>query len=104
MDIKEIKSIVEDVVFLDLETSGLNPHISEILEIGAIKIEKNKSTSFHTFVKNKKEVPLEIFSLCTNLKQSDLDKAPTLYHIKNKLIEFLGDKKHVIGERKHVNF
>ena len=93
MDIKEIKSIVEDVVFLDLETSGLNPHISEILEIGAIKIEKNKSTSFHTFVKNKKEVPLEIFSLCTNLKQSDLDKAPTLYHIKNKLIEFLGDKK-----------
>ena len=69
----EIKSIVQDVVFLDIETSGLNPYTSEILEIGAIKIEDNKSTSFHTFVKNKKEVPLEIFSLCSNLSQKDLN-------------------------------
>ena len=52
MDINKIKSIVQDVVFIDLETSGLNPHNSEILEIGAIKSENNKLTSFHTFVKN----------------------------------------------------
>lgn len=93
MDINKIKSIVQDVVFIDLETSGLNPHNSEILEIGAIKSENNKLTSFHTFVKNKREIPLEIFSLCTDLKQSDLDNAPTLCEIKKKLIEFLGDKK-----------
>lgn len=93
MDINKIKSIVQDVVFLDLETSGLNPHNSEILEIGAIKSENNKLTSFHTFVKNKREIPLEIFSLCTDLKQSDLDNAPTLCEIKKNLIEFLGDKK-----------
>lgn len=61
MNINKIKSIVQDVVFLDLETSGLNPFTAEILEIGAIKIENNKITSFHTLVKNKKEVPLEIF-------------------------------------------
>ena len=93
MDINKIKSIVQDVVFIDLETSGLNPHNSEILEIGAIKSENNKLTSFHTFVKNKREIPLEIFSLCTDLKQSDLDNAPTLCEIKKNLIEFLGDKK-----------
>ena len=93
MDINKIKSIVQNVVFLDLETSGLNPHNSEILEIGAIKSENNKLTSFHTFVKNKREIPLEIFSLCTDLKQSDLDNAPTLCEIKKKLIDFLGDKK-----------
>ena len=93
MDINKIKSIVQDVVFIDLETSGLNPHNSEILEIGAIKSENNKLTSFHTFVKNKREIPLEIFSLCTDLKQSDLDNAPTLCEIKKKLIDFLGDKK-----------
>ena len=63
MDINKIKSIVQDVVFIDLETSGLNPYNSEILEIGAIKSENNKLTSFHTFVKNKREIPLEIFSL-----------------------------------------
>jgi len=83
MNINEINSIVQDVVFLDIETSGLNPYTSEILEIGAIKIENNKLTSFHTFVRNKKEVPLEVFSLCTNLNQNDLDKAPNLYEIKN---------------------
>ena len=93
MDINKIKSIVQDVVFIDLETSGLNPYNSEILEIGAIKSENNKLTSFHTFVKNKREIPLEIFSLCTDLKQSDLDNAPTLCEIKKNLIEFLGDKK-----------
>ena len=93
MDINKIKSIVQDVVFIDLETSGLNPHNSEILEIGAIKSENNKLTSFHTFVKNKREIPLEIFSLCTDLKQSDLDNAPTVCEIKKKLSDFLGDKK-----------
>ena len=89
MNINEINSIVQDVVFLDIETSGLNPYTSEILEIGAIKIENNKLTSFHTFVRNKKEVPLEVFSLCTNLNQNDLDKAPNLYEIKNDLLRFL---------------
>lgn len=93
MNINEINSIVQDVVFLDIETSGLNPYTSEILEIGAIKIENNKLTSFHTFVRNKKEVPLEVFSLCTNLNQNDLDKAPNLYEIKNDLLRFLGNKK-----------
>lgn len=93
MNINKIKSIVQDVVFLDLETSGLNPFTAEILEIGAIKIENNKITSFHTLVKNKKEVPLEIFSLCTDLKKEDLNNAPNLLDIKGNLIRFLGDKK-----------
>ena len=93
MDINKISSIVQNVVFVDINTSGVNPYTAEILEIGAIKIENNKSASFHTFVKNKKEVPLEIFSLCTNLEQKHLDNAPSLYEIKRKFIEFLGDKK-----------
>lgn len=93
MNINEIKSVVQDVVFLDLETSGLNPFSAEILEIGAIKVENNKITSFHTFIKNKKEVPLEIFSLCTDLNKEDLNNAPNLIDIKRDLIGFLGDKK-----------
>ena len=38
---KKIVSIVKDVVFLDIETSGLNPKNSEILEIGAVKIDRD---------------------------------------------------------------
>lgn len=93
MNINDIKSVVQDVVFLDLETSGLNPFTAEILEIGAIKVENNKITSFHSLVKNKKEVPIEIFSLCTGLKKDDLYNAPNLIEIKEKLKDFLGDKK-----------
>ena len=91
MKFNNIKSLIDNVIFLDLETSGLNPRNSEILEIGAIKIENQEITFFHTFVKNKKEVPLEIFSLCNNLKQSDLDKAPSLNNISNEFLKFLGD-------------
>ena len=93
MNINDIKSIVQDVVFVDLETSGLNPFTAEILEIGAIKIENNKITSFHSLVKNKKEVPIEVFSFCTDLKRDDLYNAPNLIEIKGKFKDFLGNKK-----------
>lgn len=93
MKLESIKSLIDNVIFLDIETSGLNPHNSEILEIGAIKVENNNIASFHTFVKNEKEVPLEIFSLCKNLNEEDLNKAPNLYMIKDKFISFLGDKQ-----------
>ena len=76
-------SIIKDVVFLDIETSGLNPKNSEILEIGAIKIDKENNVSiFNTLVKNKFKVPPEIFSLCKDLTQKDLDKAPSLTQVK----------------------
>lgn len=108
MEYSNIKSLVDNVVFLDIETSGLNPQTSEILEIGAIKIENKNITSFHTFVKNKKEVPLEIFSLCTNLKQKDLDNAPNLNEIKDKLLSFLEDKTIICHngdfERKFISY
>lgn len=93
MKLENIKSLIDNVIFLDIETSGLNPYNSEILEIGAIKIENNNISSFHTFVKNEKEVPLEIFSLCKNLKEEDLSKAPNLYMIKEKFINFLENKQ-----------
>ncbi len=93
MKLENIKSLIDNVIFLDIETSGLNPYNSEILEIGAIKIENNNISSFHTFVKNEKEVPLEIFSLCKNLKEEDLSKAPNLYMIKDKFINFLENKQ-----------
>ena len=86
-------SIIKDVVFLDIETSGLNPKNSEILEIGAIKIDKENNVSiFNTLVKNKFKVPPEIFSLCKDLTQKDLDKAPSLTQVKKDFLNFIEDK------------
>lgn len=90
---KKIVSIVKDVVFLDIETSGLNPKNSEILEIGAVKIDRDENIStFNTLVKNKFKVPPEIFSLCKNLNQKDLDKAPSLDEVKEDFLAFIEDK------------
>ena len=49
-----------DIVVYDLETTGLNPETCEIIEIGAIKIEKGKITKkFSTFVKPNSPIPAE---------------------------------------------
>ncbi|MBC5996338.1 exonuclease [Romboutsia ilealis] len=95
-DIIKIKnniiSVLDNVVFLDIETSGLNPSKSEIIEIGAIKIEGTNKFTFETLIKNKREIPLEIFSLCTGLKKEDFKNALELNIVKKKLIEFVEDK------------
>ena len=51
-------SILDNIVFLDIETSGLNPITCEIIEIGAIKLEKGNFKVFNTLIKNNKEIPI----------------------------------------------
>lgn len=87
----DIISVLDNVVFLDIETSGLNPNKSEILEIGAIKIKNNKSYVFDRLIKNKREIPLEILSLCSGLKIEDFNEALDLEIIREKLLEFVED-------------
>ncbi len=90
---KKIVSLINDVVFLDIETSGLDSKNSEILEIGAVKIDKNYNVSiFDTIIKNKSQIPPEIFSLCKNLNLDDFKKAPSLEEVKGEFLDFIEDK------------
>ena len=102
MELNNITSMIDNIVFLDIETSGINPINSEILEIGAIKIDNKNITSFHTFVKNKKEVPLEIFSLCNGLTQSDLDSALSLNSVTTKFLNFIEDKIIICHNKNYI--
>ena len=86
-----MKSILKDVVYLNIVTSGLNPNTSEIIEIAAIKILGDKILKFNTLIKPFEEIPASIFGHCKNLKEDDLNKAPTIYQLKNKFIEFIED-------------
>ena len=79
--INNIESVLDDIVFLDIETSSLNPNKGEILEIGAIKFENNKISTFNTLVKNKREIPLEVFSLCKGLNINDFIKEEDAYSL-----------------------
>ncbi|WP_448376448.1 PolC-type DNA polymerase III [Fervidobacterium sp.] len=88
--INEIEGNIEDATFvvLDLETTGLNPRIDEIMEIGAIKTKKGEVVEeFHTFVKPSKikEKSLEI----TGITEDMLKDAPDMGQVIDALERFL---------------
>lgn len=86
-----LKSVLDNVIFLDLETSGLDENISEIIEIGAVKIKDNKAYTYTTLVKPGGRIPPEIYNLCSGLKEEMFKTAPTLNNIKDEVKEFLED-------------
>ena len=52
-----------DLVFLDIETTGLRPDIDQIIEIGAIKISDDKETEFHRLIRSDIHIPDEVCKL-----------------------------------------
>lgn len=84
-------SVLDNVIYLDIETTGLDPFNSEIIEIGAIKIKNREIQTFTTLIKNNKEIPIEIYSLCSGLEQQDLRNAPTLKQASDEFLNFIED-------------
>jgi ATP-dependent DNA helicase DinG len=79
------------IVFLDIETTGLNPETDRIIEIGAIAVENDIVTDrFSTLINPGKPLPLVIQRLC-GLTDGDLREAPSLPDITDALQRFLAD-------------
>ena len=67
-----------DIVVYDLETTGLDPETCEIIEIGAIKIEKGTITKkFSTFVKPKSPIPADA-SRINHITDDTVEDAPKI--------------------------
>ena len=67
-----------DIVVYDLETTGLDPETCEIIEIGAIKIEKGTITKkFSTFVKPKSPIPADA-SRINHITDDMVEDAPKI--------------------------
>lgn len=88
---EQLKSILDNVIYLDIETSGLDEVCSEIIEIGAVKFKDDKVETFQTLIRPRGRVPVGIYNLCTGLKEEDLYLAPSLGAIRQSLSEFLED-------------
>ncbi|MTI66437.1 MAG: DEAD/DEAH box helicase [Firmicutes bacterium] len=88
---KDLESFLENVVYIDIETSGLEPKSSEILELGAIKVKDSEILTFHSYIKNNKLIPRNTFDICSGLTMKDLENAPNIKEVSKKFIEFIED-------------
>lgn len=78
-------------VFLDLETTGLNKELDEIIEIGAIKATQSKTIdTFQAMVKPKKKISYKIQKL-TGITAELLENALPVKEVLPQLFDFIGD-------------
>ena len=79
-----------DLIFLDLETTGLDVIIGDaICEVGALKVKDKKIIDkFHSLVNPKKKVPHSAY-LVHKISDADLSGAPYFEDIAKELLTFL---------------
>ena len=88
----ERKSVVEQTwVALDLETTGLDNNVDEIIEVGAVKFRGSEVLdSYQTFVNPYKKLS-EFIVNYTHITQADVDFAPPFAVVAGELASFVGD-------------
>jgi ATP-dependent DNA helicase DinG len=78
-------------IFLDLETTGLDPERDEIIEIGAVKAMQGEVTdTFQVLVKPGREISYKIKKL-TGITDEMLKGAPAVKTVLPQLLDFIGD-------------
>lgn len=83
-------SNMQSIVFLDLETTGLDASKNEIIEIGAIKIDEDGfEDNFQYFIKPSRPVSEKISSI-TGITNEMLSQANAIDSILPKLNQFIG--------------
>ncbi|GEM_PF-2479124 len=94
----ELKKICRDFyqgqkfVAIDLETTGLNPRKDEIIEIAAIKFDKNgKGDSFVKFIRPRGYVPFEIQEMLGIPISKIMEEGKPFREIQGEFISFVGN-------------
>ena len=85
-------------ISIDLETTGLNPKLDKIIEIGGVKVLDGKVTdTFSTFVNPAMKLKEHVVEL-TGIRDEMLTDAPTLDEVMPKLLVFL-EELPLLGHR-----
>lgn len=96
-----LKSFPEDYIVLDIETTGLNYMLDEIIEISALKIKNRLITDeYSTLVQPSEPIPEAIEKL-TGISNEDLKYAPQINDIIPEFYEFVSDMI-IVGH--NINF
>lgn len=84
--------MIDSYICIDLETTGLNPKIDKIIEIGAVKVKEGKVVdTFSTFINPCRKLEDRIVEL-TGIQEEWLCDAPKIEEVFPKLLEFLGEE------------
>ena len=95
----------KEFIVFDIETTGLDPSIDEIIEIGAIKVENNTIIEeFHSLIKPNYKIDAFITEL-TGITNDMVIEAPKVDEVLKKFISFIGNSI-LIGHNVHfdINF
>lgn len=83
--------MINTYISIDLETTGLNPKLDKIIEIGAVKVVEGQVVdTFSTFVNPGRKLEERIVEL-TGITDEQLNCAPDIEEVFPKLEEFLED-------------
>ena len=86
-----VKRIHEGYVAFDLETTGLDYHTDEIIEIGAVKVRNGEIIdTFESLVRPKRSIPEEA-SKINHITDEMVQNAPAFWEVIPKFLEFVGD-------------
>jgi DNA polymerase-3 subunit epsilon len=80
---------LNSIVFVDTETTGLNPLVDRVFEVGIIRVENGKIVSqFQTVINPGIELPEYCYKM-TGVKKGEIRKAPKFIEVKDKVFSEL---------------
>lgn len=93
--------LLDDYCVLDLETTGTNADLHEIIEVGIIKVKNHKITdTYSQLVKPRYSISYYITEL-TGISNEMVRNMPRISEIKNDILDFIGND-FIVGH--NVNF
>jgi DNA polymerase-3 subunit epsilon len=92
---KEVNSVelVDSLDFcvIDLETTGGNPKVDQIIEIGLVKIKSRKIVETKNYLINPEMDIPEFIQKLTSIKQADIVDCPPIEDVIDEIMDFIGD-------------